>query len=455
VHYFILIVLSVVLSTSFLVELGAPGPVKFIPEMLSAFAAIFVIFGGIQTKFRDLPREYLLLFSSVMILIICGAIANQVGTGPILAGARYFIRAIPFFFLSCVYVFSERQIRQQLLLLVAFSIVQFPIAVFQLLTFLHQGRFAGDSVYGTLVQSGTLSIFLISGISLLVALVLRERTSKIAFAALALWFLAPTTINETKITFFFLPMCLITPVLIATPSGKRVRMFGFAVVMLLAFGSVFVPVYDYMGQQNLEAGSQMSIGKMFTEKDYFKKYLDQSTQVGDTKKEVGRVDSLLIPLAVVSGDPVTFAFGFGLGNASISSMGTQFSGAQSALYGRYATGGTGMATILLELGLLGAICVLRLHWIIARDAMKVARSGNSLICAIAVAWPAIVLLLTVCLFYMSTIIFEGLSYPFWYFSGMIASERLRMARSRSEAPVSARTPFRAVQGLSSPVGRSR
>jgi hypothetical protein len=276
--------------------------------------------------------------------------------------------------------------------------------------------------------SPVLTIFLIAGICMLTALVMRKRLGTTSFAVLFLLFLLPTTINETKITFFLLPLCLIMTAMLAAPRGKRFKMLGTSLTLVLVAGAIFIPIFDYLGRQNVGTNDTNSIFDMFTKKDYLEKYLNRETQVGSTE-EVGRVDAFTVPLSYITKDPVSAAFGVGLGNASLSSLGNQFSGQYAATLSRYATGGNSAGAMLLELGLLGFALVYLLHWLAARDSLALARAASEtdLLATLAIAWPAVVLMFSLTFFYTAPVFSTALSYLFWYFSGLFAARRLQLA----------------------------
>src|SRR6202000_1755303 len=90
-------------------------------------------------------------------------------------------------------------------------------------------RYSGDDVRGTVMDSGILSMYLISAVLIMVGLLLKRRISKGWFTALFFLLLLPTTINETKVTVIFLPLGLLTTIVAAAPSGKK---------MPIAFGGL-------------------------------------------------------------------------------------------------------------------------------------------------------------------------------------------------------------------------
>jgi hypothetical protein len=434
-----MVIIAAVMLASYLGENVGPKALQYMPEMFSAVVTIAVILAGIKTRFRLVRRSYWMVFIALIITVLCGIFANAVGSGPIIAGMRWYVRAFPLFFLPAVFPFTDKQIKQQLTLLSGFGLLQLPVAALQRYQGIQTGHNTGDTVYGTLNVSGTLTIFLLSGICIVLAMFVRGRLDKTKAIILALLFMIPTTINETKITIFLLPMAVLITMLMGAPPGKRLRVVGLSTLFIAVAGAIFIPIYDYMGAQNVTTKEAYSIADMFTKKGWFEQYLATDADVGSNKKDVGRVDALTVPLGYITRDPVSAAFGLGIGNASLSSLGTQFSGDYGGLLWMYSSATTGGA-LFLELGILGAVCLLMLLWMITSDSLKLARISEGLVGVIAVAWPAVVAIVFITMFYAPTYYFESVSYLFWYFSGMIAAHRteLQLAAQRAPARPSAR-----------------
>jgi hypothetical protein len=82
-----------------------------------------------------------------------------------------------------------------------------------------------------------------------------------------------------------------------------------------------------------------------------------------------------------------------------------------------------------------------LYWLIFRDSVVVARSDDSLTGWIAVGWAGVTVLMVVATPYKAMHIYESLSYLFWYFSGLVAARRMRLAHAaRSEQPLESPVP---------------
>ena len=137
------------------------------------------------------------------------------------------------------------------------------------------------------------------------------------------------------------------------------------------------------------------------------------------------MDSIEVPFRELAKDPVTLAFGYGLGNATDSALGAGFSGKYFKLYKPFLI--TGFARILLELGVVGLFLTLLVHWMIFRDCLVVARHGVGIKRPLAAGWAGITAIMAVTIPYIDNLVMTSLMFLFWFFSGMIAAERMRLA----------------------------
>jgi hypothetical protein len=421
-HILILAMIAAVTLASYLTDLHVvPRALKFLPEMMSGVAVLYVVAAGIPQRFRWVNSKYWLVFFGLVAVLVCGAIAESVGPGPIVSGMRYYLRAMPFFFLPAVYEFKDWQLRQYFQVLFAICLLQIPTALYERHAIMAAAHYdAADAVIGTLGESGVMSMFLICALCLLAAAMLRGYLSKWLFVGCFLLLIVPMSINETKITAFLLPLGLLTTFILAAPAHRKLRTAIAGLCVLVVGGAIFVPVFDYYQSKS---DVRYTIGGFLSDKKELGNYLDTDARVG-SGKEAGRVDAILVPLQELSHDPVKLAFGLGVGNASKSNLGRNFTGVYYRVYSSYATESS-VAVLLLETGLLGAGLVLLLHWMVFRDTLYMARHGDGLAGTFAVGFVGVVLLMTIGLFYVTIHIFESISYLFWFFAGYVAAKRAR------------------------------
>ena len=396
---------------------------KFTPELLSAFVLVYVIFTGARRRFEFIAPKYWLLFAALVLVIVCGAASAGAAPAPLVGQLRFYLRAMPFFLLPAVVSFTETELRQQLKWLMWLGIMQFPVAAFQRWQVWSQGRFTGDPVQGTLLGSGTLTIFLLSSAFVASGLFLRGQLSRARYIALMLILFLPTTINETKVTAVYLPLGLLVAFTTGTEPSRRLRVLTWGMVLTLVLSGIFLPVYSYFEAPNPYA-KMNSVAALASSQKYLRKYLSSDVRGPGTKKEVRRVDALRVPLEYLARDPVRLTLGLGLGSVSASeTLGKSFQGTYYLLFRPFLI--TSFTYILLDMGVLGIVLVVLLNIVVLRDAQALAHHDQKLISGLATGWTAVTLIMSISLIYTTVHQAESLAYPYWYISGVLAAERVR------------------------------
>jgi hypothetical protein len=418
-----------------------PPWTAYVPELLGAMAALLVIALGLRDQFRLVRPAYVLVFGGLLLTMLCGVLANGVDSGPVVSGLRLYLRAVPWFFIPAVFAFSSQQIRMQLYVLLGVCLLQLPLAAEQRI---HTASatwgfvaITGDWTTGTMGDSGVLSIFLVGASCIAIALYEKKQLSFFTFLTIFLLILLPTTINETKAVVIFLPVALLVALMCAADARVRVKRLVVGLCVLLMFGAIFVPVYDA-----LNAGREYSstLGEFFLDKNKVKAYVGSDSA---DSSDAGRIGSIVYSLRRIAEDPARTAFGYGIGNASDSSLGAGFSGKYASNYRSYMQ--NALVRFLLELGVCGVLFVFLMYWLIFQDCRRVARSGSTLMAGLGAGWAGVVVLTAMATFYVLLEVYPQFSYVFWYLSGLIAAERMRLAyevrSSSTEAAVApAATP---------------
>lgn len=396
-----------------------PNGSQYLAELMGLIAGTIVVIAGTRNRFQYVRAGYWVVFGALLVTIICGALINDVGAGPIFAGARNYLRAIPWFLVPAVFAFTNDQVKSQVKLLLAVALLQMPLVAQQRLATDAQGSFTGDLISGTLLISSIMSIFLIGVMCVAAAMFVRKRLKPWQFAMIFLLLLLPTTLNETKGTLVLLPVGLLVTFLAATPAGKRLRMVLLTSALICGFGVVFIAMYDQL-QMGRRYGEP--IAEKMTDPEKVAEYLSKTEDIGSDVNP-GRVDSIVVPIKRMVRDPAYLVFGYGIGNVSNSALGKEFAGERFSVYGPYLT--TGIGRILLELGLLGTVLVMMLMWFILRDSLAVRRQGDDIVSTFAAGWVGVTVLMGLALFYKDVIIHTSLSFVFWYFAGLVAAARMR------------------------------
>ena len=85
------------------------------------------------------------------------------------------------------------------------------------------------------------------------------------------------------------------------------------------------------------------------------------------------------------------------------------------------------SVFILEIGLLGLALALLIDYLIYRDSRIVAEADGGVIGTLAVGWAGVTAVMVMATFYAPIAVSEALSYLFWYFSGVVAAQRVRGA----------------------------
>ena len=402
-----------------------PREASYLGELLGGVALLYVVFAGTRNRFRYVRPAYWFMFGALLLTILAGVVLNRVEPGPMFAGIRTYLRAIPWFFIGAVVASSETDLRKQLRLLLAIALIQLPLAVEQRMHGFggEMGAisYTGDATTGTFIISSVLSLFLICCMCMLVAFLIRKRISTGQFLLLFPALLIPTLINETKGTLVFLPLGLIVTFLAAADPRRRIRALLAASGLVILVGAVFIPVYDFFGKE-----SNPGIVEFMTNPERSEEYLRRDVEIGSqTETPAGRLDSVVVPLRELSTDPSLLIFGYGIGNVSESALGIHYTGEQFHRFRLFMT--IAFARITLELGLLGMLLVFMLMLSIYSDSLRVARLDQGVLSAVAAGMAGATVVVLVSIVYKDLTGQISMSFLFWYFAGLIAAQRMRIA----------------------------
>jgi hypothetical protein len=422
---------SVMLSDYLVKLLSLPTMLHFLPELLSGVILLYVVFVGTRDRFSRVSPKYWFAFGALGVIALCGIINNGSGSGPMLSGMRFYLRAVPLFFLPAVLTITEEQLKRQLFLILGLAYLQLPIAVYQRYVVLSQGRFTGDEVQGTLMDSGILSIFLICVTLVLLGLMLKKRIGKLQALVLSLVVLFPSVINETKGTLVMLPVAMIVCLVLGAEQGKRLRYAVGTLAGFAMFVALFIPIYNMMEVHNPYKNDK-DITNFFTNEKQLDRYMSSNVGGVGTTKDVRRGDALMVPLQFLARDPSQLAFGLGMGAVSPSNFGKNFEGSYFLLFKKFLI--TSFTFFLLEFGLFGLAVIGVLFWMIFSDTLVVSRTDDSLIGAVAAGWTGVIALIGLGIEYTIFHEFTSVTFLSWYFSGIICARRMALARR----PVAAR-----------------
>lgn len=416
-----------------------PRGATWIPEALAAIALLMVLLKLAVDRRIDLSPKYVVLGGSFIALAAVGIIINSVQPGTIFAGVRNYFKFVPFFLLPIAFCYSAQHTQRFLRVLVVLAVSQLPLAVYQRL-FQFKGVLTGDVIAGTLVISSVLSMFLIASIAVLVAYYLKGYIRSGRFLVLLALLFLPATLNETKSTLVLFPLALFLPILLLPEGRAKWRYIVLSGVATLIAMVVFFAIYDHFMMPRKNEGLVEFIGS----KDRIVHYLyggaaaANSAEIDGRERPLGlgyslpeerveRIDSVVLPLRVLSADPVKLLVGLGVGNVSDS-----YVAALKGHYVHYLELGAQRSTLsqlLWETGVIGALLAVMFLVCVFRDAMFM-RRDDGVNGALALGWTAVTAIALVALPYKNLLLFNVLGYLFAFFAGHVAGMRVRVEREQ-------------------------
>jgi hypothetical protein len=409
-----------------------PSSAKLLPELLSAIALVIVVGRLIAGGRIRLDWRYAIFFALLLFTLFFGFMAQSVEAGPIVSGLRFYLKPLPFLLLPAVYPYTERQLRTIFYSLVPLICMEPPVAFYQKYVAFRGLWHTGDMITGTLIASGPLSLVMLCAITAVVILYLRSMLSLIPFVIGVGFLLAPTTINETKITIILLPLVILLPAVFMPPGKRPIR----KIAPILAVGGAcavsFLAVYTYFSQ--FEHGESI---ESFVESGAYEKYLYNK---GDRyqSRELARVDTVIFAVDFLKRDPLRLAFGVGAGNATQSPL-QNFSGKYASYFGPMGIGQTQVTYFIWEIGFVGLFVYLLFCAISFRDAVFLAK-GEGPFAPLGQYWATVAVIMTIGLAYTAIFTSYELSYLFWFFSGLVGTKAYEQRKADATAARAIRRP---------------
>ncbi len=403
-----------------------------VPELLSLILVLVICLqAAVKNRFW-MSMGYLVILVSYCIFMVCGGILNELSYGPIILGIRSYLKFMPVFFLPFVFEFSTEDIQKQLKFLMVLLIIQLPIVICQKFI-VYRSALTGDYVTGTLWVSGDLSIVLLCASAVVIALLINKQMKPVSAALLIACLFIPTTLNETKVSLIILPIIIIVPALLYKERIENYYKHAKSKAKVIAAASLigiilipsFITIYDMMLPPSRTGIVDILKREMEGKGYYFtgaKAYNEQ---------EFGRGDAIRLAFSRLSHEPLSLAFGLGMGNVmqtSIKELRGKYTVSRNTEFD-YRGQSVALTYMIWELGLAGFLMYFALHLLILKDALLL-RNASGLLGSLSLGWVSIVSVMIVCLIYTNTIRSNPISMLFWYFSGIIAASASRLRASQ-------------------------
>jgi hypothetical protein len=247
---------------------------------------------------------------------------------------------------------------------------------------------------------------------------MRVRTLVVLLALL----IAPMTINETKISFFLIPLALIVPAVLSNREGSRwARLVMTAGATFLLF-VILVTVYNTLSPNR-------DILEWFATDDA-QEYVYLGKETGGKRRDVKRLDSIRIAYKKLQYENATI-FGLGPGNIS-PAFDRSFEGEYFRRYDHFNPKKTQLSLSLWEMGTLGTVLIVSLTLACGLVAFKfMLRNHGDQYEALALGWIGVTAILCLCLFYNSVFVVDIFAIFYWFYSGVIVAKYTTTGSSQS------------------------
>ncbi len=436
-NYVIYLLFSIILLVGVGSQIGIPK-IALIPELFSVMIFALLVPMAARMRRLDIDMKYIILLFFTVLHVLIGVIINEVPLGTIVIGSRPYLKWIPIFLLPVVHYFSYSDITKILKFLLAMLLLQLPAILLQRLVLFRTSE-SGDPMTGTLGfgGSGAVSTLLISGLAFLMAYYISGRIKTRTMALLSICIFLPTTMNETKITMFLLPIAIIVPFLFSAERHitrqQVINIVGISVVLI----SGYLAIYNYYqalakrpGFEEFFSSSEERnyvIGKGGLSAEGLLSETERPDIVGYSEEQIGksntaRFEKIRLAFTTLSESPVRLWTGVGIGNATLS-IADSLSGNFARQIG-VVSGGTIVSLLLWETGIGGISLFVLFLLFILKDSVSLARKGD-VDGIIATAWIAVTGMMFLLMPYMNVLFFNALIYLYAFFSGYIASQRFR------------------------------
>jgi len=392
-----------------------------VPDIFSLVILLLVIGRSLVSKRWQQPVKYRILLIAFILIWMVSAVAESVAPGVLINGMRDYFKFFPLLFLPAVYQFSNRDLVTIIGTFLLLAAVQVPIAFYQRFVQFAGSMHTGDPITGTVTTSSALTIVLCMAIAAVMTLYVNRKINFSIAAMLFVYFVAPTTINETKATIILMPIATIGPFLLVrgvTDKWKKVV----PVLVLCTVGVVaFVAVYNTLIEARWWGGGHQ-LGAFFTE-GHAENYLYRGVSGDAPPHIIGRLDSIVLPVSILSDNWMQLLFGLGPGNVSPAFL-PGMEGEYFEQYREYGVTITSVGKLIWELGILGVLAYACFFIYMWRDARFLAKSNMDMKW-LGEWWSVCTLIVALGLFYKNILNFNEIAYLMFFFTGVVAAQRMQ------------------------------
>ena len=443
------IVMGVAMLWPFIqINYPVPRAMNYMADALIAVSAVFVILRIIVNgRWATLPGRYWFVFLGFVYVCVSGAVLNGVSGDTVFAGVRSYFRYIPIFLLPFAYKYEAKDIRLLFWFFLAILLIQLPVTLYQkFVMFAHY--YSGDFISGTFRKTSAVAIFVSMAICGVVALFIDKRISVGTALLLALLFLVPAGMSETKVT----------PILLMLGVGViflvRRKQISFRQLAPIAAGGVllvgmFAGMYHflYLKEGNSSYFDLMAdTDRMLTGYNFrgvealpieipirkrSNMIAKQEPKLSEEVPTIGRFDSITMPFHALFPHEMTYlALGLGMANME-STFGS--GGDYRILVTELDGSATTLSMMLWEVGLFGTLFFVGFIIVSLRDSVRESRQ-DTWAGSVALMHASSTSIMLLALVYINSFHLPEVLLPFFFFSGMVAANIRKEAEATEPQP---------------------
>lgn len=386
-----------------------PRHITWLPEIILIILFFKLLF-LIATEKKSLNA---IITTPVLFLIILGITSAFVNSSELMvtfAGFRNYFKFILFFYVISFLHFDNVFLKKVVIFLIVMAFIQIPVTILQ--RFWYIGRPTGDPIGGTLGAntSGTLTLFLLGIISILVALFMNKLIKGRALLFLLILLFIPMAINETKITFYLFPVLVLFILrknLLKKQSAKPIfALIIFSGVIFIGSYFLYNYIFNEIYQRNIKPFDYNYTARYLTTKYIDSGSLNRLAQVKFANRNINK-------------DIYTAFLGVGPGNASDSF----FEKGVGYYFRKYPTlkiDSVFLGRFIWEYGYLGLIIFLYILFRLFCLAEKIYNnSSDPFYKSLALGFEGMMLILVVTTVYSSSFIIDSIGYIFWFMAAYL------------------------------------
>jgi len=425
-----------------------PRQLTWLPEFIS-LGILFYIFIKLLREKELIPiisKTQLVIFFVVFTVI--GLVINQVEIPVALAGIRNDFKFLPLFFLPFFYRFDKNFMRKFLVFLFILALLQFPVALIQRIVY---KTTSGDPIGGSLGahSSGILSVFLTLCLVFWSFHYMKSRLKTPVYVLGFIILIMPMGLNETKISFFILPVSFVCIVVFTQNKKKYIKtllvVFACFAVGILIIGSLFNQFYVQDERADKKVLSQKTDSSLITDspskpeaevtekpeikekkpsrfkiKEFFKPerfmtnvYYRKTRMSG----ALNRLPQVIFAFNYIKKNPVLFLLGVGAGNASDSFF-EKARGEYYKKFGDLDIGNNLLSRMLWEYGMIGTLLFFSIFVFFFIKARGL-RKSDDIIGVTASGYLVLIVVFFITSIYFNTMLINLFGYLFWFLGGFM------------------------------------